>query len=60
MIPNITYNGLSRWRYTGLLHVLGCDSWFVARVTAGGRFEQAAVLQRRGLSTGEGYRDLGA
>jgi indolepyruvate decarboxylase len=45
--PNITHNEVARWRYTELLHALGCNGWFAARVTTCGEFDQAAELQRQ-------------
>ncbi|HTX81010.1 MAG TPA: thiamine pyrophosphate-binding protein [Streptosporangiaceae bacterium] len=44
--PNIAYNDLAPWRYSGLPHALGCNGWFTARVTSCSELDQA--LQQAG------------
>jgi indolepyruvate decarboxylase len=39
--PAIAYNDIAPWRYAEMLHALGCDGWFTARVTSCGEFDQA-------------------
>ena len=51
--PNITPNEVARWRYTELLHALGCNGWFAARVTTCGEFDQTAALQRQRAAPGQ-------
>lgn len=49
--PDITYNDVAQWRYTELPHALGCDGWFVARVTTCGELD-AALEAANSATTG--------
>jgi indolepyruvate decarboxylase len=42
------YNDLAAWNYQQLPAALGCDNWFVARVTTCGELDQAIVRAEKG------------
>jgi indolepyruvate decarboxylase len=46
--PDFVYNDLASWHYSELPRALGCDSWFTARVTACGEFDQALKTAEHG------------
>ncbi len=39
--PKIAYNDIAPWRYAELPHALGCDGWYIARVTTCAELDKA-------------------
>jgi indolepyruvate decarboxylase len=39
--PETYYNDLAKWHYSKLPEALGCDGWFIARVTTCGELDKA-------------------
>ena len=61
--PNITHNEVARWRYTELLHALGCNGWLTAAgsppAASSTRRLRFSASARRRCSAGKGHGTRG-